>query len=67
MEFVIYSFPDSESNNVNSGFPVDDRIHEQIPISESEPMPAPSIETLSVTVDGMPFDVEYTNNWIDCI
>ena len=60
MEFVIYSFPDSESNNVNSGFPVDDRIHEQIPISESEPMPAPSIETLSVTVDGMPFDVEYT-------
>ena len=60
MEFVIYSFPDSESNNVNSGFPIDDRIHEQIPISESEPMPAPSIETLSVTVDGMPFDVEYT-------
>ena len=60
MEFVIYSFPDSESNNVNSGFPVDDRIPEQIPASEPEPMPAPSIETLSVTVDGMPFDVEYT-------
>ena len=32
MEFVIYSFPDSESsNNVNSGFPEDDRIPEQIP------------------------------------
>jgi len=60
MEFVIYSFPDSESNNVNSGFPVDDRINEQTPIPESEPITAPSIETLSVTVDGMPFDVEYT-------
>ncbi|MDC1103599.1 hypothetical protein OAS49_03695 [Nitrosopumilus sp.] len=59
MEFVIYSFPNSESNNVNSGFPVDDRISEQTPISEPEPIPAPSIETLSVTVDGMPFDVEY--------
>ena len=57
MEFVIYSFPDSESNNVNSGFPVDDRINEQTPIPESEPITAPSIETLSVTVDGMPFDV----------
>ena len=60
MEFVIYSFPDSESNNVNSGFPEDDKITEQTPVSESESIPAPSIETLSVTVDGMPFDVEYT-------
>jgi hypothetical protein len=59
MEFVIYSFPDSESNNVNSGFPVDDRISEQTPVSEPESTPAPNIETLSVTVDGMPFDVEY--------
>ncbi len=57
MEFVIYSFPDSESNNVNSGFPVDDRIPQEIPASE--PVLTPSIETLSVTVDGMPFDVEY--------
>ena len=60
MEFVIYSLPDSESNNVNSGFPEDDKITEQTPVSESESIPAPSIETLSVTVDGMPFDVEYT-------
>jgi hypothetical protein len=59
MEFVIYSFPDSESNNVNSGFPVDDRVTEENPLSEPEPIPTPSIETLSVTVDGMPFDVEY--------
>ena len=60
MDFVIYSFPDSESNNVNSGFPVDDTITEQIPVSEPEPVTASSVETLSVTVDGMPFDVEYT-------
>ena len=59
MEFVIYSFPSSESNNVNSGFPVDDKITEQTPVSEPESIPAPSIETLSVTVDGMPFDVQY--------
>ena len=60
MEFVIYSFPSSESNNVNSGFPVDDKITEQTPVSEPESIPVPSIETLSVTVDGMPFDVQYT-------
>ena len=60
MEFVIYSFSNSESNNVNSGFPVDDKITEQTSVSEPEPVLTPSIETLSVTVDGMPFDVEYT-------
>ncbi len=60
MEFVIYSFPDSESNNVNSGFPVDDTITDQTPVSEPEPVITSSVETLSVTVDGMPFDVEYT-------
>jgi len=58
MEFVIYSFPDSESANINSGFPEVERIPQEIPTSE--PALTPSIETLSVTVDGMPFDVEYT-------
>jgi len=60
MEFIIYSFPDSESKNVNSGFPVDDTITQQTPVSEPEPVITTSVETLSVTVDGMPFDVEYT-------
>ena len=60
MEFIIYSFPDSESANVNSGFPDSMiRIPQEIPASEPVPIPAPSIETLSVNVDGMPFDVEY--------
>jgi len=58
MEFVIYSFPDSESANINSGFLEVERIPQEIPVSE--PTLTPSIETLSVTVDGMPFDVEYT-------
>ncbi|MDA8720612.1 hypothetical protein N9M35_02155 [Nitrosopumilus sp.] len=58
MEFVIYSFPNSESANVNSGFLEVERIPQEIPASE--PILTPSIETLSVTVDGMPFDVEYT-------
>ena len=59
MEFIIYSFPDSESEsaNVNSGFPEVERIPQEIPASE--PVLTPSIETLSVNVDGMPFDVEY--------
>ena len=61
IEFVIYSFPESdESNNINSGFLTNDTIPEQTPVSEPEPMLTPSIETLSVTVDEMPFDVEYT-------
>jgi hypothetical protein len=58
MEFVIYSFSNSESANVNSGFLEVERIPQEIPASE--PILTPSIETLSVTVDGMPFDVEYT-------
>ena len=58
MEFIIYSFPDSDSDNINSGFPVDDKIIEQTPVTQ--PVLTPSVETLSVTVDGMPFDVEYT-------
>ena len=41
-------------------FLIDDKITEQTPVSEPESMLTPSIETLSVTVDGMPFDVEYT-------
>jgi len=58
MEFIIYSFPDSDSANINSGFPEVERIPQEIPSSET--VIAPSVETLSVTVDGMPFDVEYT-------
>jgi len=58
MEFVIYSFPDSESANINSGFPEVERIPQEIPASE--PALTPSIETLSVTVDGMPFHIKYT-------
>ena len=57
MEFVIYSFPNSESKNINSGFPVDDKISEQT-LTESTLIP--STETLSVTIDGTPFDIEYT-------
>ena len=60
MEFVIYSFPNSDSsNNINSGFSVDERTPEQNPVSESQSISA--IETLSVTVDGMPFDVTYSS------
>jgi hypothetical protein len=59
MEFVIYSFPNSDSsNNINSGFPVDEETAEQISVSESTTIP--SVETLSVTVDGMPFDIDFT-------
>ena len=61
IEFVIYSFPESDSsNNVNSGFPVDEETTEQTSVSESESTTIPSVETLSVTVDGMPFDVDFT-------
>ena len=59
MEFVIYSFPDSESSNVNSGFLTSDKIPEQISTSESITTTTPSIETISVNVDGMPFDIQY--------
>ena len=62
MEFVIYSFPNpNSSNNVNSGFPVDEETSEQISSPESQTVTTPSIETLSVTVDGMPFDVTYSS------
>ena len=58
IEFVIYSFPNSDSsNNVNSGFAVDETTPEQTSASKSESI----IETLSVTVDGMPFDVNYSS------
>ena len=60
IEFVIYVFPDSNSsNNINSGFPVYDRTPAQIPESETDLVMIP-VETLLVTVDGMPFDVSYT-------
>ena len=59
MEFVIYSFSDSESSNVNSGFLTSDKIPEQISTSESITITTPSIETISVNVDGMPFDIQY--------
>jgi hypothetical protein len=62
IEFVIYSFPNSNSsNNINSGFPVDEETSEQISSSESQTVTTPSLETLSVTVDGMPFDVNYSS------
>ena len=61
IEFVIYSFPDDDSSkNVNSGFPVDEETAEQTSVSEPESTAVPSVETLSVTVDGMPFDVDFT-------
>ena len=60
IEFVIYVFPDSNSsNNINSGFPVYDRTSAPIPESETD-LVMPLVETLLVTVDGMPFDVSYT-------
>ena len=60
MEFVIYSFPNPDSSkNINSGFLSSDRISTPISESQSEPA-AVSVETLSVTVDGMPFDVNYS-------
>jgi len=62
IEFVIYSFPNSNSsNNINSGFTVDEETSEQISSSESQTVTTPSLETLSVTVDGMSFDVNYSS------
>ena len=59
IEFMIYSFPDSDSpNNVNSGFLVDDKSTEQTDVSE--PKSTPLVKTLSVTIDGMPFDVNFS-------
>ena len=58
IEFVIYSFPTSDSsNNVNSGFAEDDKTPEQTSVSEPKSI---TLETLSVSVDGMPFDVNYS-------
>ena len=60
IEFVIYSFPDPDSsNNVNSGFLDEERNPQQTASPESESVTA-TIETLSVTVDGMPFDVNFS-------
>ena len=60
IEFVIYSFPNPDSSkNINSGFLSSDRISTPISESQSEPA-AVSVETLSVTIDGMPFDVNYS-------
>jgi len=57
IEFVIYSFPNSDSsNNTNSGFAVDEETPKQTSVSKSESI---TNETISVTVDGMPFDVNY--------
>mgnify|MGYP003333586449 FL=1 len=51
IEFMIYSFPDSDSpNNVNSGFLVDDKSTEQTDVSE--PKSTPLVKTLSVTKIG---------------
>jgi len=62
IEFVIYVFPDSNSSdNVNSGFPEYDRTTAQSPESETELVIPSSVEILSVTVDGMPFDIPYTS------
>ncbi|UTY62054.1 MAG: hypothetical protein HPQ69_01660 [Marine Group I thaumarchaeote] len=60
IEFVIYSFPDSNSsNNINSGFLDEERNPQQTASTESESVTA-IVETLSVTVDGMPFDVNFS-------
>jgi hypothetical protein len=61
IEFVIYSFQNSDSSdNVNSGYPVEENISEPTASSEPTPVTSPSLETLSVTVDGMPFDVNFS-------
>ena len=61
LEFVIYSFPNSDSSgNANSGYPVEENTSEPTVPSEPTPVTSPSLETLSVTVDGMPFDVNFS-------
>ncbi len=61
IEFVIYSFQNSDSSaNVNSGYPVEENSSEPTVSSEPTPVNSPSVETLSVTVDGMPFDVNFS-------
>jgi hypothetical protein len=61
IEFVIYSFQNSDSSdNVNSGFPEEENTSEPTVSSEPTPVTSPSLETLSVTVDGMPFNVNFS-------
>jgi hypothetical protein len=61
IEFVIYSFQNSDSSdNVNSGYPVEENTSEPTASFEPTPVPSPSLETLSVTIDGMPFDVNFS-------
>jgi len=61
IEFVIFSFHNSDSSaNVNSGYSVEENTSEPTVSSEPTPVPSPSLETLSVTVDGMPFDVNFS-------
>jgi len=59
MEFVFYSFSDSKSDNVNSGFLTNEKIPESSVESESEHI-VPHIQTISVSVDGEDFDFQYT-------
>jgi hypothetical protein len=61
IEFVIYSFQNSDSSgNINSGYPVEENTSEPTVSSEPAPVNSLSVETLSVTVDGMPFDVNFS-------
>ena len=66
MELLVYSFPDSESSkNVNSGFAVDDNISEQTSTESPEVrpvnvIPTPLVQTISVDVNGIFNDVEYS-------
>ena len=66
MELLFYSFPDSESSkNVNSGFAVDDNISEQTSTESPEVrpvnvIPTPLVQTISVDVNGIFNDVEYS-------
>jgi hypothetical protein len=61
IEFVIYSFQNSDSSgNINSGYPVEENTSEPTVSSEPTSVNSPSVETLSVTVDGMPFDVNFS-------
>jgi hypothetical protein len=56
MEFVIYSFPNSESSeNI-----ANEKINEPIPGPKPVTILSSTVEILPVTVDGLPFDVEYT-------
>ncbi|MBA4438635.1 MAG: hypothetical protein H2B06_07350 [Nitrosopumilaceae archaeon] len=61
IEFVIYSFQNYDSSdNVNSGYSVEENTSEPTVSSEPTPVNSPSVKTLLVTVDGMPFDVNFS-------